>query len=105
MQRIVTHLGGTLRPVLGHIAEPHPIEAVPHNPLGLVSRSMVNSFHGFGVHPSDLPATLRAIATAPDGTVEAVTHVSAPISGIMWHPERALADDDDRALVQRALTA
>lgn len=30
---------------------------------------------------------LRVVATAPDGTVEAVEHESAPLWAVQWHPE------------------
>lgn len=34
-----------------------------------------------------LGAGLRVAATAPDGVIEAVTHESAPATGVQWHPE------------------
>jgi putative glutamine amidotransferase len=34
-----------------------------------------------------LGAGLVVSATAPDGTVEAIEHVSAPALGVQWHPE------------------
>lgn len=44
-----------------------------------------------------LGESLLLTATAPDGTVEAVEHTSAPIYGVQWHPEDPASDP--RALV------
>ena len=35
---------------------------------------------------------LRVAATAPDGVVEAIEHMEAPITGVQWHPESQIAD-------------
>jgi putative glutamine amidotransferase len=37
---------------------------------------------------SDVAAPLRVVASAEDGSVEAVRHNTLPWVGIMWHPER-----------------
>jgi putative glutamine amidotransferase len=37
---------------------------------------------------------LVVVATAPDGGIEAVEHVSAPITGVQWHPEDVQAAAD-----------
>ncbi len=48
---------------------------------------VVNSAHHQGI--DRLGRGLRAIQWAPyDGCVEAITHVSLPILGLQWHPER-----------------
>lgn len=35
---------------------------------------------------------LRTVAVAPDGTIEAVEHRSAPVYGVQWHPEDPAAE-------------
>ncbi|MDR3349501.1 MAG: gamma-glutamyl-gamma-aminobutyrate hydrolase family protein [Acidaminococcales bacterium] len=45
-----------------------------------------NSYHQYGF--AELPPQLMAMAQSDDGVVESFRHVSKPIYGIMWHPER-----------------
>jgi putative glutamine amidotransferase len=60
----------------------------------------VNSFHDWGLASErDVGPTLSVLATAPDGSVEAVVHPELHQVGIMWHPERAPSDDADRGLL------
>ncbi len=46
----------------------------------------VNSSHHQGL--GRLGRGLRAIATAPDGVVEAIAHEQLPVLGVQFHPER-----------------
>jgi putative glutamine amidotransferase len=79
MQVIQHALGVALEPVAGHVA--------PRQRVAIGGRSRwVNSFHRFGARES-APA-LEVWARADDGVVEAVCHKSAPLVGVMWHPER-----------------
>ena len=48
---------------------------------------------------------LVVAATAPDGGIEAVEHVSAPITGVQWHPEDAQAAADQLPALLEALAA
>jgi putative glutamine amidotransferase len=50
---------------------------------------------------------LVVVATAPDGGIEAIEHVSAPITGVQWHPEdvQAAADQLPALLAALALAA
>lgn len=99
MQAVVTACGGALVPVDGHVATRHAVDGP------LTGLREVNSFHALGVLPEGLPDELRALALAPDGTVEAVRHREHPWTAIMWHPERERPFvADDRALVLEALT-
>ena len=104
MQMLVLHYGGTLGRVEGHIATCHEVVASPQAPptfsdaLG-EGYSEVNSFHGYGLQPDDLGPTLEVMATARDGTVEAVSHPTLRQWGIMWHPERP----PERAMRDNAL--
>jgi putative glutamine amidotransferase len=49
------------------------------------TRISVQSAHHQSV--GRLGAGLVPVATAPDGLVEAVEHLTAPITGVQWHPE------------------
>jgi putative glutamine amidotransferase len=76
MQSIVLHFGGTLKKIDGHVAVKHIIEY----------NVEVNSYHTLAA--DYLPDTLAATAHSNDNAIEALRHVSLPIEGIMWHPER-----------------
>lgn len=78
MQIICSHFGAQLMEVTDHVNCRHGL-------LGL-DNHIVNSFHNFGVQ--NCPPGLRTLATAHDGTIEAIQAVNYPIFGIMWHPER-----------------
>ena len=104
MQVLVRHHGGSLRPVDDHVATPHPLIVTGECALPLAGRDEVNSFHGFGLRPEDLGGALRHVASAADGTVEAVAHDKLPQWGIMWHPERAPHDPRDLELLRAAFS-
>jgi putative glutamine amidotransferase len=98
MQMLVDFWGGSVTRVEGHVAQPHAIESAGDAAWSL-RPGPVNSFHDWGVAPSGVPAALRILATAPDGSVEAVAHTDLPQVGVMWHPERVQHDEADRALL------
>ncbi|MCA8202481.1 gamma-glutamyl-gamma-aminobutyrate hydrolase family protein [Burkholderia sp. AU33545] len=50
----------------------------------------VNSLHGQGI--AALANGLSVDAYADDGTIEAVSHIRAPIFGVQWHPEWYVRD-------------
>jgi putative glutamine amidotransferase len=53
----------------------------------------VNSFHHQSV--AKVGGNLRAVATAPDGVVEAIEDVNGRfVVGVQWHPERGFQEDD-----------
>ena len=97
LQMIVVHYGGRVCPVRGHVATRHGITGCE----AFADRVEVNSYHDFGICEDDLPADLRPMARAPDGSVEAVAHQDLPQWGIMWHPERAPQDQQDLVLISR----
>ncbi|MCA9691579.1 MAG: gamma-glutamyl-gamma-aminobutyrate hydrolase family protein [Myxococcales bacterium] len=103
MQRVVTHLGGALVEVTGHVATRHAISRIAaptrRDVPAVDDRDAVNSFHNFGVREGELGPALEALALAPDGTVEALAHRDAPLLAVMWHPERDPRDPRDRALI------
>ncbi|MCK0168414.1 gamma-glutamyl-gamma-aminobutyrate hydrolase family protein [Jannaschia sp. S6380] len=82
----MAHAAGTpLVPVAGHVACRHRL-------AGEIARE-VNSFHAVAL--SGTPAGYRALAHAPDGTIEAIAHSDLPWEGWMWHPERETRPDPD----------
>lgn len=46
----------------------------------------VNSYHKYGTR--ETKESLGILATSEDGVIEAVQHTIAPVTGVMWHPER-----------------
>lgn len=99
-QMLVTHHGGALAPVKRHAGTTHSIVSRAHPSVPLSDRATVNSFHDFGVREDFVGDALRILATAPDGTVEAVAHRELPQWGVLWHPERAPRDHRDAELFQ-----
>jgi len=79
MQVIQSQWGVPLQRVSGHVTPSHEIAVGG-------ARAHVNSYHGFGATTTAGP--LEVWAKADDGVVEAVRHCSAPVVGVMWHPER-----------------
>lgn len=100
LQMMVVHAGGEVSPVTGHVATTHRIAARSDGPMPLADRQVVNSFHDFGVYGRGLGPDLRLVATAPDGSAEAIVHKDLPQWGIMWHPERPPHNERDAHLVQ-----
>lgn len=79
MQLILNYFGSILYRLEGHITPSHPVK--------LNEQTInVNSYHKYGAFEVESP--LKAIGRANDGVIEAVKHLSLPIQGIMWHPER-----------------
>ena len=66
----------------------HETEVAPDAFLAALygRRAVVTSAHHQAV--GRLGVGLRAVAWAPDGVVEAIAHVSLPLWGVQWHPER-----------------
>ncbi len=79
MQMILSVYGAQITQMSGHVG-------VRHRLSWQGQQIDVNSFHGWGTNtvPPDFDATARS----EDGCIEAARHVSKPVSGIMWHPER-----------------
>ena len=53
-------------------------------------RFQVGRYHSLVIEKNTLPNTLKAIATADDGTIMAVKHVEYPVYGVQFHPESIL---------------
>lgn len=95
LQMLNLYLGGNLTRVSGHVGA--------HALRGAVFNS-VNSFHDWAIAPSDLAKPLEGLASAPDGTIEAVRHMQMPWVGVMWHPERLIEQPElQRSVVGDAL--
>lgn len=79
----------------------HQISIVPNTPLWDWYRQdtiQVNTYHHQGI--KDLAPELVAMATAPDGLIEAVYHPAYNcVVGLQFHPERMLKDYMGNALV------
>jgi putative glutamine amidotransferase len=91
-------------PVEERYAPAHDVTIVPGGMLAKLLHEQtfeVNSLHSQGI--DRLGPSLRAEATAPDGTIEAVstTNERGFLLGVQWHPEWRYADNP----VSRALFA
>ena len=97
MQLINHFFSGSLSRVSGHTRTKHTINVLSDN-FYLSNNLEVNSFHDWGIYESDLSNNLHPIATADDGTIEAIAHEQLPWIGIMWHPERGNSKDSDNSI-------
>ena len=79
MQTLHQASGGKLVRVANHVGSTHTV-LVGSNP------TEINSWHAFGIET--LAPDWQALATAGDGTLEAMQHIDLPWFGVMWHPER-----------------
>jgi putative glutamine amidotransferase len=106
-QALCVARGGTLRQhVEGHrqthaATDPaHPVSVVPGTLLAALTGAGaldVNSFHHQAA--DRLGAGVRAVATAPDGTVEAIEDPSRPFwLGVQWHAEGMVERPEQLAL-------
>jgi putative glutamine amidotransferase len=86
----------------GRYATGHRISIRPEGPLAALlgkTETYINSLHGQGI--DRLAGPLTAEATAPDGTIEAVSMPDACgfLVGVQWHPEwRYWENADSRAI-------
>jgi putative glutamine amidotransferase len=84
LQMMAHHAGTQLVSVEGHVAARHKLKCVPDSRQGIPEE--VNSYHTWGL--TQCPDGYETLATAPDGTLEAIRHRKLPWEGWMWHPER-----------------
>lgn len=99
LQLMANHYGAPLTRVSQHVATRHRITVRPNPGLRLSDRGEVNSFHEYGLAAGQLGPDLIPVATAPDGSIEAIIHRSYRQAAIMWHPERDPKDTLDRELI------
>ncbi len=85
----------------------HTVRLAPGSRLRAILRSdviEVNSRHHQAVTQDTLAPSLRALATSPDGLVEAVESQSHRwVIGVQWHPERPEPEHPDFAPCSRLL--
>lgn len=102
MQVINQFFGGSTCELSGHVACRHRVSFV--GDLSETAPMEVNSFHNWGIPREQLGDELSPLAIAADGTVEALSHVTQNILGIMWHPERESPfAEADLTLIRRLL--
>ncbi len=106
MQLMGLHAGGALDQYLPESLPTASVHwgKVEHRVGGELAEGMVHSHHRQALTD---PGSLRVIATAPDGVVEAVRDDDQPFYlGVQWHPERTaderLGLDLVRALIEHA---
>lgn len=61
------------------------------------TETLVNSYHHQSV--KTLADSLKAVATAPDGIIEAVESEDGMIFGVQWHPESLCAISEEHARI------
>ena len=93
LQLINEYFGGDLTEnnTDSHIGSKHILNIVDKNFKKILNSEKINtnSFHSNTIHNSNLSEDLKIIAVhAVDNTIEAVSHPTLPIIGVMWHPER-----------------
>lgn len=84
MQMMAHRSGGELVQLSGHAGKRHALlgDQITSGELPVE----VNSFHNWGL--AACPQDYAVLATAPDGSIEAMRHRTLPWEGWMWHPER-----------------
>ncbi len=101
MQLVNDIQGGRTEKIEGHVATAHGVTVEPSWRAQYDVKTEVNSYHGLGIAPGDLGADLEAGAVDAEGYIEALFHREKPVAAIMWHPERAGAPANDRAMITR----
>ena len=107
-QLINAALGGTLhQDINGHrqvdgVDTLHSSHTTDHILLKLYGqRFIINSSHHQAV--DRLGDGLEAVQWSDDGTIEAIRHMSLPIFGVQWHPERLREPTDGWKLIEHWL--
>ncbi len=102
MQFINQFFGGSTCELSGHVACRHRVSFA--GDMSDAEPMDVNSFHNWGIKLEQLGIELSQLAIAADGTVEALSHATQKVAGIMWHPEREDPfAEADLTLVRRLL--
>ncbi|GAA3084108.1 putative glutamine amidotransferase [Kribbella aluminosa] len=90
-QLLAARLGAHLVRRSGHAGTQHSVRTMPvaaPMPWTWPARFEVTSHHDWVITKRSLPAGIKVLAEADDGTVEAFTHPTERQWGLMWHPER-----------------
>ncbi len=65
---------------------------------GIPAQAPVGRYHSLAAEEETLPACLRVTARTTEGEVMAVSHTSAPVFGVQFHPESILTPDGKQML-------
>ncbi|QQG36318.1 MAG: gamma-glutamyl-gamma-aminobutyrate hydrolase family protein [Micavibrio aeruginosavorus] len=84
LQFMNVHEGGTLQTVVGHVGTRHKLD----------NGRTVNSYHNYAL-AALAPGFSVEHRAGGDGTVESLRHDVLPWRGVMWHPERETAPDQE----------
>lgn len=90
MQFIHTNFGGVLIEVDPsiHVAKEHKVSFLEEPFKSIYGENrLCNSYHGKGIPVDNFPAEIK-VAGIFRHEVEAISHQSLSIFGVMWHPER-----------------
>lgn len=91
-QVLNVHFDGALKTLkdVKHVATHHKVTIVDPALAKTLKKSeaVVNSYHAHGIPRTQLAKPLVPFAVATDDSIEGFYHRSAPVVGIMWHPER-----------------
>lgn len=107
MQVLNVVLGGTMQEHLPDVLEndihrsekgswqPHPVHVEADSLLAeVMGTTEVTTYSGHHQAIKDLAPSLRVVAHAPDGIIEAVQHENHPwLIAVQWHPEKSAAED------------
>lgn len=103
MQIINSFFGGTIKKnaTTEHVGNMHKILFSNNSFCDINKNSInVNSFHNNLINSDNLANDLESIAiSTSDDSIEAFSHKKYPISGIMWHPERA-SDENNKNILR-----
>ncbi len=88
MQLINIHFGGHICPIKEHTGKHYHNLKSTINAQSISFPKRVNTFHNWAISPKDFATSLQALAHDENDNIEAFCHVTKPIIGIMWHPER-----------------
>ena len=90
MQFINSFFDGTQHKLNGltHVNKNHEVNFVDRDLIRTYGKKhTVNSFHNYGINKNDLSSELIPTSFF-DEIIESCKHVSKPLYGLMWHPER-----------------
>jgi anthranilate synthase component 2 len=78
------------------------VSAIAHDGSGmfasLPSPLAATRYHSLTLAPESVPACLAVTATAEDGTVQGLRHLTLPIHGVQFHPESVASEGGHRLL-------
>ena len=89
----------TYKMKFGHRGSNHPVQDLTTGKVEITCQN-----HGFAVDPESLPAELEVThRSLNDGSVEGVSHKSAPAFSVQYHPEASAGPHDSHYLFERFL--